>query len=262
MQSKSLGKWTREQTILAFYFYCQIPFGQIHARNPKIIAAARTIGRSPGALTMKCGNLASIDPQMQASGRVGLSNASMLDKSIWQEFSQDWEKLVEQAHSLLIQNGHSIHFLVENDDGAEDDYSARNRTTVVQQRQKQAFFRQCILSGYGGKCCISGVSDARFLIASHIVAWKDDASIRLHPGNGLCLSVLHDKAFDQHLFSLSDRWEIVLSLSLKNTKDKFLKDVFWPLEGQRIALPEKFVPEISFIQRHRAIMENQLQHRL
>lgn len=48
--------------------------------------------------------------------------------------------------------------------------------------------------------CVSGVSDARFLVASHIVAWKEDASIRLNPANGLCLSTIHDKAFDNHLF--------------------------------------------------------------
>jgi predicted restriction endonuclease len=99
------------------------------------------------------------------------------------------------------------------------------------------------------------VSDGRFLIASHIVAWKDDPSIRLHPGNGLCLSAIHDKAFDSHLFSLTDDYRVVLSESLKSTQDRFLREVFWPIDGSGISLPHKFVPEIEFVTRHRSCLE-------
>lgn len=76
----------------------------------------------------------------------------------------------------------------------------------------------------------------------------------LHPGNGLCLSVIHDKAFDNHLFSLTDDFRVVLSARLKDTSDQFLQDVFWPVEGKQISLPEKFVPDPKFIARHRAHM--------
>lgn len=124
----------------------------------------------------------------------------------------------------------------------------------MKQRIKQSFFRRAVLSGYREKCCISGVTDKRLLVASHIVAWSDDASIRLHPGNGLCLSAIHDKAFDSHLFSLTDDYRIVLSTQLKQTKDDFLQRVFWPTEDKPIALPEKFVPELDFLSRHRSKM--------
>jgi predicted restriction endonuclease len=134
------------------------------------------------------------------------------------------------------------------------DFTGQARVALVKQRLKQAFFRRTVLSGYGEKCCISGVSDKRLLVASHIVAWKDDASIRLHPGNGLCLSAIHDKAFDQHLFSLTDDWRIILSKQLKATKDDFLQQVFWSVEDKKIHLPEKFVPERAFVARHRQTM--------
>lgn len=252
----STGNWTREQTILAFHFYCQTPFGQLHAKNKKIIELAALIGRTPGALAMKCVNIASIDPAIRESGRAGLSNASALDREIWEKFHADWDGLVEQAEALrafLLRESQTPQTQLD-DEYAGMDFTGETRLALVKQRVKQAFFRRSVLSSYGGKCCISGVSDGRFLVASHIVAWKDDASIRLNPANGLCLSTIHDKAFDNHLFALTDDHRIVLSKQLREAKDQFLRDVFWGLDDTQIKLPERFVPEPAFITRHRELM--------
>src|SRR3546814_12303826 len=106
-------------------------------------------------------------------------------------------------------------------------------------------------SSYGESCCISGLSDKRFLVASHIVPWNEDPRIRLHPGNGLCLSAIHDKAFDKYLFSLTDDHRVVLSEQLRKTKDEFLQQIFLSVDDKRIALPDKFAPEPAFLARHR-----------
>src|SRR5699024_10420392 len=50
---RSSGNWTEDQLKLAFYFYCQTPFGKLHSRNPAIIELAGLIRRSPDALAMK-----------------------------------------------------------------------------------------------------------------------------------------------------------------------------------------------------------------
>ena len=142
---------------------------------------------------------------------------------------------------------------VANADLSDDsDFYGATRVALVEQRIKQGFFRRTVLSGDGYKCCISGVSHKRLLIASHIVRWSDDSSIRLHPGNGLCLSAIHDRAFDSCLFSLTDDYRVVLSEQLKATNDRFLQDVFLHLEGSAIALPDKFAPNRNFISRHRS----------
>lgn len=250
------GNWTREQTILAYHFYCQTPFGQLHAKNKKLIEVAALIGRTPGALAMKCVNLASLDPAIRKSGRSGLSNASAQDREIWSEFHADWEGLVEQAEALRarLENSDELPTLAQVADAPDKDFTGETRIALVRLRVGQAFFRRSVLSGYGGRCCISGVSDSRLLVASHIVAWKDDPTTRLNPANGLCLSALHDKAFDNHLFSLTDDHRIVLSKQLKATRDQFLRDVFWRLEDTPIALPERFVPEIVFLAKHRRAM--------
>ena len=252
--SAAAGHWTREQLLPAFRLYCETPFGQLHSKNKQIIELANLIGRTPSALAMKCVNFASLDPAIRDSGRSGLGNASARDRDIWNEFHADWEGLIEECESLRA----SLHQKPQIDASfaaeIESDFTGETRAALTKQRIKQSFFRRTVLSGYKEKCCVSGVTDKRLLIASHIVAWSDDASIRLHPGNGLCLSAIHDKAFDGHLFSLTDDYRIVLSTQLKQTKDDFLQRVFWPTEDQLIALPEKFVPELDFLSRHRSKM--------
>lgn len=250
------GNWTREQTILAFHLYCQTPFGQLHARNKSIISLAELIGRTPSALAMKCVNIASLDPIIRGSGRAGLSNASALDREIWEEFHADWDGLVEQSEALqtYLFNDRNLPPTLETEELTGYDFTGQTRDALTRQRLKQAFFRRSVLSSYGGKCCISGVSDSRFLVASHIVAWKDDASIRLNPANGLCLSSINDRAFDCHLFSLTDDHRIILSEPLGKSKDQFLNRIFSGLNDVKITLPEKFLPNPDYLRRHREKM--------
>jgi len=250
------GNWTSGQLKLAFYFYCQTPFGKLHSRNPEIVELASLIGRTPDALAMKLVNFASLDPSITDSGRTGLRGASKLDRQIWDEFHADWERLAldcEQLRlSLLSAHGLRGKQSDKGDPAFElSDFTGETRSALVQQRVKQRFFRRSVLSSYRGRCCISRVSEARLLVASHIVAWSEDRSNRLNPSNGLCLSAIHDKAFDAHLFTLSDDHRIVLSAKLRGTNDAFLRDVFWPVEGQRIELPERFLPDKRFVERHR-----------
>ena len=253
-------KWSREQTLLAFQFYCETPFGQLHGRNKKIVKLANLIGRTPDALAMKCVNIASLDPKIRDSGRTGLSNVSALDREVWREFHANWDGLLDECEALLayllIERGKDATLQADVDPAVEPDFSGETRVALGKRRVKQDFFRRAVLSGYRNKCCISGVSDVRLLVASHIVPWSEDSSIRLHPGNGLCLSAIHDKAFDNHLFSLTDDHRIVLSAQLKSTKDTFLQSVFWSLEDTSISLPEKFVPESDFLARHRTRMNS------
>lgn len=252
------GNWTVEQTKLAFHFYCQTPFGKLHGRNPDVIALASLLNRTPDALAMKCCNIASLDPAMRARGVAGLGNASAMDRQVWDEFHADWETLALECERLLakLRTGSNAEPPVQavDADTIPANFTGHTRLALVEQRVKQHFFRRAVLSGYRNRCCISGVTDTRLLVASHIVPWRDDASIRLHPSNGLCLSAIHDKAFDHYLFSLSDDHRVLLSPALERTRDDFLREVFHPIADQQIELPERFIPELAFVQRHRQQM--------
>jgi len=74
----------------------------------------------------------------------------------------------------------------------------------------------------------------------------------LNPSNGLCLSAIHDRAFDQYLFTLSDDHRVVLSHNLKQTTDTFLREVFWTAEDQPIEMPERFRPDPVLMEKHRS----------
>jgi hypothetical protein len=253
--------WSPEQLKLAFYFYCQTPFGQLHGKNPKIIELAKLIGRTPSALAMKCVNFASLDPAIRDSGRSGLSNASRQDRAVWYEFHDDWERLATECAQLYqhLQREHGARSKPAEGEVIDTsfdlaDYTGETRKALVAQRLKQNFFRRAVLSSYRGRCCISGVTEPHLLIASHIVSWSEDKANRLNPSNGLCLSAIHDKAFDAHLFALTDDFHVVLSAKLRATSDHFLKEVFHRLDDNPIAMPERFTPELAFITRHRERM--------
>ncbi len=254
----SSNRWTPDQLKLAFHLYCQLPFGKLHSRNSEIIELAQLIGRTPSAVAMKLVNFASLDPGITSTGRRGLGNGSHADRSVWDEFHANWDGLVEKSASLRLslskKNYDDQEEPVADTFSVEQDFTGETRIAFVKQRVKQTFFRRAVLSSYGEKCCISGVSDKRFLVASHIVEWSEDASIRLHPGNGLCLSAIHDKAFDSHLFSLTDDFRVVLSKNLRQTRDNFLRQVFVSVEDLQITLPERFRPEVAFLRRHREKM--------
>jgi hypothetical protein len=98
---------------------------------------------------------------------------------------------------------------------------------------------------------MSGLSESRLLIASHIVPWSKDKMNRLNPSNGLCLSALHDRAFDKGFITLTDDFMIKVSDILKQRDDPFIRDVLLPLQGKLIDLPDKFVPDLTLLARHR-----------
>lgn len=252
----STGNWTSGQLKLAFHLYCQTQFGKLHSRNPQIIELAKLIGRTPDALAMKLVNFASLDPSITDTGRHGLGNASKLDRDVWNEFNADWEGLVvecDQLHRhLLRERGQPDSPPPEPSiDVVAESFEGETRLALVKQRIKQRFFRRAVLSSYRSRCCISGLSDPRLLVASHIVPWSADKANRLNPSNGLCLSAIHDKAFDSGLIAITNEFRVLVSRKLLARSDSFVDLVFKPIDGQLIEQPERFLPHIDFIIHHR-----------
>lgn len=245
-------RWTKEQLKLAFHLYCQLPFGKLHSRNPEIKHLAQLIGRTADAVAMKLVNFASLDPAITSTGRKGLEGASKLDREIWDEFHADWEKLAVETE--LLRRSLDTKAVIPDDTDEQlvpEDFTGETRKVVTEQRIKQSFFRRAVLSSYRGRCCMSGLSEPRLLIASHIVPWSKDKANRLNPSNGLCLSAIHDRAFDKGLITISDDMRVVVSEELKRNKEAFVVEVLLPLEGRAIELPERFAPQTEFIAWHR-----------
>lgn len=246
------GRWTKEQLKLAFHLYCQLPFGRLHSRNPAIIELAKLIGRTPGALAMKLVNFASLDPAILASGRKGLGNASDGDRQVWDEFHDDWERLAVETQRLLGELRGVVEPEAESDRAIDlDDYTGETRAALVETRVKQDFFRRAVLSSYGGRCCMSGVAEPRLLMASHIVPWSVDRANRLNPRNGLCLSALHDRAYDRGLITVMPDLVVRVSDALRASADnEMVAAALLTLAGRAIDAPERFMPDREFLGWH------------
>ena len=246
--------WTKEQVKLAFHLYCQIPFGKIDGRNKEIIALSKIIGRTSDAVAMKMLNISSLDPAITSTGRVGLGNASALDRAVWAEFHENWERLAVESQLLRQQLDKEVtlEFESDNDLLIPEDFTGETRQVISTQRIKQNFFRRAVLSSYKGRCCMSGLSEPKLLIASHIVPWSKDKTNRLNPSNGLCLSAIHDRAFDKGFITLDDDFKVIISSQLKKRDDVFVQQVLVPLSGKKIDFPERFMPSMDFISQHRA----------
>jgi predicted restriction endonuclease len=240
--------WTDEQLKLAFYLYCQLPFGKLHSKNPKIIKMAGFIGKTPNALAMKLVNIASLDPAVKNSGRKGLGNASIADKRIWDEFHNNWERLTAECE-LLLQDDNDIS--TDNNKDHAQNYSSETRDTIVSARIGQNFFRKAVLSSYQNICCMSGVSLPQLLIASHIIPWAASKENRLNPSNGLCLSAIHDRAFDKGFITVTPDYIIRVSEKLKEKANGSEQmQLLIDKDNKQIILPQKFLPNKDFLNWH------------
>lgn len=244
--------WTREEHILAFKLYNEIPFGQIDEDTPAIQELAKLIGRSPGSVSIKLANIARLDPVLQARGIRGMSHGAKGEAAIWAEFADHPEALALESERLLaLRLGKPLEEVaeIETDDLPK---AGIERDAVVRIRVNQSFFRRRILSAYDFRCCITGLTARQLLTASHIVPWADDEANRLNPRNGLCLNALHDRAFDRHLMWIDESLLVRFSPRLHRASATAKEATSWitQFEGRPLLLPKKFSPNPEFLKRH------------
>lgn len=117
---------------------------------------------------------------------------------------------------------------------------------LVVQRIGQDMFRSGLLEYWQGLCPLTGISEEPLLRASHIIPWKDCASVseRLDVHNGLLLSALWDAAFDRGLVSFDDVGQPLFSPVLGETARSELR---WQ---QPIALTDKHRTRLAWHRSH------------
>lgn len=130
-----------------------------------------------------------------------------------------------------------------------------DKISLTRQRKGQDYFRRMILANYGGRCALTGIDIPQLLLASHIIPWADKShkKDRLNPSNGICLSALYDKAFDQGLITISpDDYSVVLSSVLREneTKEYFDKH-FGIIIGRKLMMPTEYLPNRDFLAYHK-----------
>ncbi len=246
--------WSREEMILALNLYLKLPFGKMDSRNPEVIRLANIIGRNPNAVALRLANYASQDPILQQRGISGMAHGGKKCEKYWQEFYHDKEKLVFESEKILasyegttIENKYArqIHDIPQ-------DLKGETRLRQVKTRVNQTVFRQIILSNYDGKCALTGIDLPELLVASHIIPWSENERERLNPENGICLSALYDKSFDQGLISFTNDYKVLFSNRLKsNVGKEYFSKYFEPIKRTQLMKPRKYKINPLFLEWHR-----------
>jgi putative restriction endonuclease len=244
--------WTKEELILAFNLYLKIPFGKMHSTNKDIIHLAGLIDRTPGSIALRLVNFASVDPALQARGIKGMSGGTKIVQPIWDKYFHNQEELIYQSEIILAQKEN-----ISIEDKYNDlflglkDVKGETKIREVKTRVNQSVFRQMILANYNTNCAITGIDIPELLLASHIVPWSTNENERLNPENGICLSALYDKAFDKGLIGINQKYQVILSTSLKKKKNSiFYNNHFRTIENLKITEPINYLPKIEFLEYH------------
>lgn len=134
-------------------------------------------------------------------------------------------------------------------DGGEHDYSSSDSMVLSRRRRQHAKFAAEVKANYRMACAMCGLSAPDFLVAGHIVAWCEDVQNRLNPANGMCLCVLHDRAFERGYLFLDEEFRIRMNPRLDASS--LLGGQLSGVVGQRIHLPVAAPPAQALLQRHR-----------
>lgn len=248
--------WTREELIVALNLYLKLPFGKLDARTKEVIDLARLLGRTPGSISMRLNNFASVDPYHQKRGITGLPGGKKQVLPIWEEFKNKRAELLFESELILAKKEKtSVENKYEKILLGTELLKGMDKMREVKTRVNQSVFRQIVMSNYNGRCAISGIDISTFLVASHIIPWSKNEKERLNPENGICFSSLYDCAFDNGYVTIDSKYHIQVSKTLLKEQSKpYYEKYFSHLPNQKINLPQKYMPGKKFLEYHRDVI--------
>lgn len=134
------------------------------------------------------------------------------------------------------------------------DYRVPDALATVKTRgSAQRVFAENVKSNYGFACAATGIRTREFLVAAHIVPWSIDESIRLDPQNGICLSLIVDRAFEKGYIVIDD--ELVMRVNHSRIgNDVALLEQLAGLDGRPLRHPREWPPRVELLQRRRVLV--------
>lgn len=249
--SSARKRWTDQDRLQALSLYSRLSFGQLHQRQPEVMALAKRMARSPSSVAMKLCNFASLDPEVLALGKKGLSGASQQDRQLWARFIESPEAVAHETVDAWSCLGDEEPACVPVDSGLGEDFSGHDTDSWQRRRVGQALFRKAVMIRYDTRCVITGLRHEDLLIASHVIPWQSRVESRLDPANGLCLNALHDRAFDKGLLGIDGNDRVRLSPALDvHAAPGQGEHLFDNLEGERLTIPESVFPNRDYLAWH------------
>ena len=241
--------WSRRELLAVFNLFLKLPFGKFDPDNQEIKSLSGLIGKSSSSIAMRLNNFAYIDTYNQQHGIIGLEEGAEQVRSIWNEFVDNQEDLIYESERILADYQHKTIEEVYPEIGFQSlDLKGETKIRTVKTRVNQNVFRKMVLKTYSNQCAISGINVPELLIAGHIVPWAEDEQERLNPENGICLSYLHDRAYEKGLICIDTDYKILISKRLKAQSSKeFYQQFFGRFEYKTIQVPKTYQPKKEFL---------------
>ena len=230
------NSWSEKELMLIYNLYSQIPVKDMHSNSKTVIYYSELIGKPAKEVSKKFLNFYRLDKE-------NLIKNIEEYQFVRHSFNQDWEKNLYESENKIIELEYRLNNRLLP--------QGKEREGIVKTRINQSFFRKAVLSAYKNKCCITSLPYGELLNASHIIPWKDDVANRLNPANGLCLNTLHDRAFDKGLITITTNYKVRISHNIAQfINNQSIKKYFLRYEDKKIKLPDKFIPDIEFLNYH------------
>lgn len=149
---------------------------------------------------------------------ISIMKLSTLDGSIlyyWKLFA-DFDAIEDKQEALVFNYGQKN----KEDNTIPTPQEQERENNIRKARQGQGKYREELLN-LCPFCPITTISDERLLIASHIKPWRDCTDDeKIDPINGLALSPMFDRLFDQGYITFTEDRRIKLSCWLSNNTYK------------------------------------------
>lgn len=249
------NNWSEDEVTLALVLYLSRPFGKLRSTNPDVEHLAALLGRTPGAVSRKLGNLGFCDNTLRERGIKGLSNVSKVDVLTWEKYvgSERGKKplgpLLADASMIAADRNIDIDFLFDETTTKKEMPLASGRLVLRKECRSQQFFREVILAGYGGRCAISGLRVPELTEAAHIIPWAEREDCRLLPSNGIALNTLLHRAYDADLLGIDENCRVYVSKPLlKGAKDSKLQAFFESVDGAILQSSRHFTPSAVLLE--------------
>jgi len=131
--------------------------------------------------------------------------------------------------------GHSF-TTTASDEVPDASASTGENTRQFVARVGQRKFSENVRDNYGHKCCFPQcpVNENQFLVGAHIARWVDVPSLRGKTDNGLCLCLIHDKAFEIGMYTLDASGTVVINPKYQTLDPNSLfQTSIYPFQGRK-----------------------------
>jgi len=241
------NSYTEEQVILIIDLYTRTPTSQVKDSNPDIIALcdffnAHGYNSVVSGIRNKMENLKSVDPEYVSEGRVGRTKIRKGFKDLWlSELDNGFSDLDARVELAIEKIRHHL------PDGGQQIITWKHRVG-------QAAYRERVLAAFDNSCCISGISTPELIQACHIKPFKVCEREGLNEQkmdvrNGLCMSLLHHKAFDRGLIGIDEEHRVMISPCWEDLAED--DSFFRPFEGKRIKETPRTIIGEEYLEYHR-----------